>query len=191
MTMEKMESLSKDKIPSNVRLEKNLSWTKRLKVQMWDDQVRVDIRTYEDGFQRPLKKGVSLTLPRYKTLAQHYDLLTEALEKSEKKELGAKVSYHLGGGVYAGVSPGWSFVDLRQYFLPDDGEGNLHPTKRGIMLNAYEWGKLLSCAEQIEEAAPELASTETCLEDLSHCNQYGALNCKECHPFTDKLIEEL
>ena len=80
-----MESLSKDKIPSNVRLEKNLSWTKRLKVQMWDDQVRVDIRTYEDGFQRPLKKGVSLTLPRYKTLAQHYDLLTEALEKSEKK----------------------------------------------------------------------------------------------------------
>ena len=185
--MDKIESPSNQKIPSNVRLEKNLSWTKRLKVQIWDDQLRVDIRTYEDNFQRPLKKGVSLSLARYKILTQYYDLLTEALGKAEKRELGSRVSYHLGGGVYASVTPGWSFVDLRQYFVPDDGEGELHPTKRGIMLNGYEWVKLMNSAAEIEEADPELDTTITCLEDLSHCNQLGALECKECHPFADKF----
>ena len=62
------------------------------------------------------------------------ELLTEALEMCEKRELGRKVSHHLGAGVYASVTPQWTYVDIRQYFLPEDASetgGDILPTKKG------------------------------------------------------------
>ena len=36
--------------------------------------------------------------------------LSEALEMSEKRELANRVSYHLGGGIRACVTPYWTYV---------------------------------------------------------------------------------
>ena len=173
-------------LPSNVRFQKDLSWNKRVKVQVWKGEPRIDIRCYEDNFAYPLKKGVSLTLQRFKMLQFNKELLSEALEMSEKPELANRVSYHLGGGVRASVTPQWTYVDIRQYFLPEDvaqNGGDLQPTRKGLMLNQYEWKKLWDSLNAIEEAAPELEDTVTCFEDDSHQNQLAALSCKECNPF--------
>ena len=59
---------NKKKLPTNVRFQKDLSWSKRIKVQVWQGEPRIDIRCYENHFQVPLKKGISLTLPRFKML---------------------------------------------------------------------------------------------------------------------------
>ena len=127
----------KKKLPTNVRFQKDLSWNKRIKVQIWQGEPRIDIRWYENYFQVPLKKGISLTLPYFKMLEFNKELLTEALEICVKRELGT--------GVYASVTPQWTYVDIRQYFLPEDASesgGDKLPTKKGLMLNSYEWKKL-------------------------------------------------
>ena len=176
----------KKKLPTNVRFQKDLSWSKRIKVQVWQGEPRIDIRCYENHFQVPLKKGISLTLPRFKMLEFNKELLTEALEMCEKRELGRKVSYHLGAGVYASVTPQWTYVDIRQYFLPEDASesgGDILPTKKGLMLNCYEWKRLWDSLADIEQATPELEDTLVCMENESHQNQLAALSCKECNPF--------
>ena len=177
---------NKKKLPTNVRFQKDLSWNKRIKVQIWQGEPRIDIRCYENYFQVSLKKGISLTLPRFKMLEFNKELLTEALEMCEKRELGRKVSYHLGAGVYASVTPQWTYVDIRQYFLPEDASdsgGDILPTKKGLMLNSYEWKKLWDSLADIEQVTPELEDTLVCMENKSHRNQLAALSCKECNPF--------
>ena len=91
---------------SNVRLEKDLSDSKRVIVQTWRSEPRVDIRVYGADFAYP------------KVLKLNKDDLEPALIKCEKRELASKFVVHLGGRVYATVSPGWEYVDLRAYFLP-------------------------------------------------------------------------
>ena len=193
---------------SNVRLEKDLSFSKRVKVQTWRSEPRVDIRVYGADFAYPTKKGVSLTLARYKVLKLNKDDLEQALIKCEKRELASKFVVHLGGGVYATVSPGWEYVDLRAYFLPvakEEGAGEaeggelkdhpmvsvgsdtaaqLQPTKRGVMLSKAEWFRLWESQDEIEAVTPELDLTDSCLAPgLVHENQLECLDCKECHPF--------
>ena len=46
------------------------------------------------------------------------DDLEQALIKCKKRELASKFVVHLGGGVYATVTPDWEYVDLRAYLLP-------------------------------------------------------------------------
>ena len=45
------------------------------------------------------------------------DDLEQALIKCEKRELASKFVVHLRVGVYAILTPGWEYVDLRAYFL--------------------------------------------------------------------------
>ena len=61
-----------------VRLQRDLSQNKRVTVTTWNGEVRVDIRTWEDNFKFPTKKGLSLTLPRWKTLLSYQEDLTKA-----------------------------------------------------------------------------------------------------------------
>ena len=140
-------------------------------------EVRIDVRTWEDNFKFPSKKGLSLTLPRWKTLLSYEEDLTYAL----KDHSGDKVQYHLGGQ-FATVNHEYMGLDLRQYFVPA-GTVKAHPTRKGILLSEGEWTNLLSCVSQIKEAVPELESTQMCNEKADHYFHLDTLKCQECNPF--------
>ena len=94
-----------------VRFQRDLSNNKRVTVTTWNDEVRVD------NFRFPNKKGLSLTLSRWKTLLSYEDELNKAMEEAQCHQLGHKVQYHLGGGQFVTVNPDFMGLDLRQYFI--------------------------------------------------------------------------
>ena len=163
-----------------VRFQKELSNNKKVTVCDWQFEVRIDVRTWEDNFKFPNKKGLSLTLPRWKTLLSYQEDLTKAL----KDKSCDKVQYHLGGGQFATVNPEYTGLDLRQYFVPA-GTVNVHPTRKGILLSEGEWTNLLSCVSQIKEAVPELESTQMCNEKADHYFHMDTQKCQECNPFRE------
>ena len=116
-------------VKHEVRFQRDLSNNKRLTVCDWQFEVRIDVRTYKDHFKFPNKKELSLTLPRWKTLLSYREELTKALRESHSKQLNHKVQYHLGGGQFATVNPGYVELDLRQYFVPA-GTVKVRPTKK-------------------------------------------------------------
>ena len=169
-------------VKHEVRFQRDLSNNKRLTVCDWQFEVRIDVRTYEDHFKFPNKKGLSLTLPRWKTLLSYREELTNALREAHSKQLNHKVQYHLGGGQFATVNPEYLGLDLRQYFVPA-GTMKVHPTKKGIMLSEEEWNSLLSCVSDIKEVVPEMDSTQMCNEKPDHYFHLDTLYCRECNPF--------
>ena len=156
-----------------VRYEKILSKDKRVSASVWNVEIRVDIRVWENHHKCPTKKGVSLPLARWKTLINNLDMLSEALDKEERGELTEETSLHLGGGQYASVKPGYRHIDLRQFWIPDESSGELRPTRKGVTLKRAEWDKLLAVISEINASIPELATVETCLERDDHQNQSG------------------
>ena len=62
-------------VKHEVRLQRDLSQNKKVTVSTWNGE-----RTWEDNF--PNKKGLSLTLPRWKTLLSYQEDLTDALRHS-------------------------------------------------------------------------------------------------------------
>ena len=166
-----------------VRFQRDLSNNKRVSVSTWNHEVRVDIRTGEDNFRFPNKKGLSLTLPRWKTLVSYEDELNKAMQEVQCHQLDHKVQYHLGGGQFVTVNPDFMGLDLRQYFILGETNKKVHPTRKGIMLNEMEWGGLKLCVSDIEKCVPELASTQMCCERADHYFHLETLKCKECNPF--------
>ena len=167
--------------PGEMRFQRNLSVNKRLTVCIWNGEVRIDVRAWENF---PTKKGLSLTLPRWKTLLTYEDELTTALGQARCGQLNNKVQHHLGGGQFATVSPVSPTLDLRQYFMPDDLMKQILPTKKGVVLTRDEWDNLISCIQEINEAVPELESTQICSEKPDHYFHLESLKCGECNPFT-------
>ena len=72
-------------VKHEVRLQRDLSQNKKVTVSTWNGEVRVDIRTWEDNF--PNKKGLSLTLPRWKTLLSYQEDLTDALRQQLRDKM--------------------------------------------------------------------------------------------------------
>jgi hypothetical protein len=50
-------------------------------------------------------------------------------------------TYDLGEDVYVIIKAPQLRIHIMKYFLPN-GEWTLHPTKRGVTLNLYEWKEL-------------------------------------------------
>ncbi|XP_053388402.1 uncharacterized protein LOC123540135 [Mercenaria mercenaria] len=94
-----------------------------VQVNEWKGEMRVDIREWQGD--KPTKKGISLTLMRWKNFV---DQLTYA-----DKVLQDKQSYwsHLGGNVYCNITENSVCVDIRQHWKP---ENEVVPTKKGICL---------------------------------------------------------
>lgn len=53
---------------------------------------------------------------------------------------------------------GRTYVDIREWF--DDGSGELRPSKKGIALKPFEWNKLLSSADKVNDDLRRKAKTE-------------------------------
>ena len=130
----------------------------------------MDIREYVDG--RPTKKGVKLPLRRWVSLKFHEAVFKENLEKVKKGEA-TNLFTHIGGNIYVTVKNPYWCVDIREFYLREDGE--MGATQKGIRFRQDEWGKLCKCFADLEVVLPELKSTVPCYLEDSHQNQLGML----------------
>jgi hypothetical protein len=130
---------------------------------------------YTLGNTRAAKKGIPLTLGRWKIWAESTEAIDEALSKC------SAYSLHLVGNVYCTVSELGVCVDIRQYWSPPDHDGVV-PTKRGICPRPGEYTKLKEAMSSIGECVPELNGVVPCYLQSNHQNQLGYLQCAECSP---------
>ena len=150
-------------------LRENIGNGRYLEVAEWKNEKRIDLREW-DG-DKPTKKGISLTLMRWKNLVDALEFVDEALEKK------SAYTAHLGGNVFINIEQGCVCVDIRQYWKP---QGDLVPTRKGLCLRPDEYKKLKEIIPQI--TLPEMDSVVPCYLQSDHMNQMGALQCSECNP---------
>ena len=89
----------------------------------------------------------------------------------------------IGGGYYISVTSGFFCVDIRKFFLPYSGTVE-KPTRQGIALRLREWSQIRKLVEEINNAYPVLVTALPCYLQEDHQNQLGALQCRECYPFS-------
>jgi hypothetical protein len=123
----------------------------------------------------PTKKGISLSLGRWKILVDSIEDIDEALDH------GRAYIRHLGGNVYCKVEERCVCVDIRQYWKPL-GQDAVVPTKKGICLRPEEYKKLKDIVPDIGGVIPELDGVVPCYLRSDHQNQEGLLECSECNP---------
>ena len=140
-------------------------------VTEWKGEKRVDLREWQDD--TPTKKGISLTLMRWKNWVDYIEYLDQALADK------TAYSNHLGGNVYCTVTEGSGCVDIRQYWKPEE---ELNPTRKGLCLRPLEYQRLKDLIPEIGQTLPELDAVVPCYLQSDHMNQLGMLQCPECNP---------
>ena len=114
---------------------------------------------------KPTKKGISLTLMRWKNWVDYLEHADQA--RAEKKNYMG----HLGGNVYCTVKEGSSCMDIRQFWKPKD---EVVPTKKGLCLRPLEYSALKEVIPEIGTTLPELDAVVPCYAQSDHMNQLGA-----------------
>lgn len=109
-------------------------------------------------------------------------LLPDIERCMQNKENNCEMKWHIGGGVYVSINPGYSTVDIRHFWKPEDAVKPV-PTRKGVTLNRQKLSRLLQATQELRECVPELNDTDLCAFSESHQNQLGMLNCPECTPF--------
>ncbi|KAL4857528.1 RNA polymerase II transcriptional coactivator [Chlorella vulgaris] len=117
-------------------------------VRQYGGKSMVDVREFyeKDNSLKPGAKGLALQPEGWAVLVQQAGALTGALEAGDdafRVELGASTKR-------ASISTfkGRHSVDLREYY---EKEGEMRPGKKGIALQAEEWGKLCTAAAQLSQ----------------------------------------
>ena len=152
---------------TNVSLGNN----RYLKVCSWKGETRVDLREWEND--KPTKKGISLTLLRWKELVDSIDDVNEALRKNEDYQV------HIGRNVYCTFRKNNPCVDVRQYWKPQD---DVMRCKKGLCLRPSEFETLRQSFPDVAAAIPELSALVPCRFQSDHMNQLGYFSCSECNP---------
>lgn len=144
-------------------------------------EINIHIRHFigSNGHFFATKKGVTFPLSRWLMFESLLPDIEKYLQNSESME---EMKWHIGGGVYVSITPGYTTVDIRHFWKPDDALEPV-PTRKGVTLNKTKLAKLLQAVEEVRECVPELNDTELCAFSESHQNQLGMLSCKECTPF--------
>ena len=147
-----------------------------VQVTEWKGELRVDLREWIDD--KPTKKGISLTLMRWKNWVNYVEHVDRALEDKEAYR------GHLGGNVYCTSGEGSKCVDLRQYWKPEE---TVVPTKKGLCLRPLEYDVLKQLIPEIINTLPELNAVIPCYLQSDHMNQEEALQCTECTPNASQI----
>ena len=122
--------------------------------------LRVDLREWKDD--KPTKKGISLTLMRWKNWVDSLEYADQA--RAEKNPIWD----HLGGNVYCTVTEGSLCMDIRQFWKPKD---ELVPNKKGLCLRPIDYSDLKELVPQIGTTLPELDRVVPCYMQSDHMNQ--------------------
>ena len=154
---------------SNVRCKLDLGNSRFVRVNEWKEELRVDLREWNGD--APTKKGISLTLMRYKNFVDGIENVDKAIQDKEPYQK------HLGGNVYCTVNG--VCVDIRQYWKPEE---EVVPTKKGLCLRPLEYQRLKELILEVGQTLPELDTVVPCYLEGDHMNQLGMLGCSECNP---------
>ena len=142
-----------------------------IEVTEWKGELRVDLREWKDD--KPTKKGISLTLMRWKNWVDYLEYADQA--RTEKQNYKS----HLGGNVYCTITEGSTCMDIRQYWKPQE---EVIPTKKGLYLRPLEYIAAKELLTEIGRVLPELDGVVPCYMQSDHMNQLGTLRCSECNP---------
>ena len=101
---------------------------------------------------------------------------------------GDPVAYRqsIGGGYYVSITSGFYCIDICKFFVPY-GETDVKPTCQGIALRLCESGEMRKIIDTINNAYPSLGTALPCYLGDDHQNQIGALQCRECYPFSTDM----
>ncbi|XP_061191783.1 uncharacterized protein LOC133200039 [Saccostrea echinata] len=146
--------------------------------------INVHIRhfTESNGRYFATKKGLTFPLCRRLKFDSLLPDIANYLQNNETHtgDTDGEMKWHIGGDVFVSVYPGYTSVDIRHFWKPDDAPEPV-PTRKGVSLNKYKLTRLLQAVE-VREYVPELNDTELCAFSESHLNQLGMLSCPECTP---------
>jgi len=150
---------------------------------MFKGELLVHIREYQlvNGMELHTKKGICFNAKRW---ACFRDLLPEISRQVDlmKADQPVDFSKQLGGKYYVTLKSGVKCVNLRRYFVPQNGNKEL-PTRSGIGLRLGEWSTLLEKIDLLHQEVPDLKSARPCYLSPDHMNQITYLSCMECSPF--------
>ena len=121
--------------------------------------------------------------------AQFRQMVEQIEDNVRNLQSGEVVSYResIGGGYYVSITSGFACIDVRKFFIPE-GETDIKPTRQGIALRLREWGQMKKIMDQINAIYPSLGTALPCYLGGDHQNQLGALQCRECYPFTESIF---
>lgn len=142
------------------------------------NKVNIHIRHFTNNGLVPTKKGVTFPLSRWLM----FESILPDIQKYLQNRSDEEMKWHIGGGVYVSITPGYTTVDIRHFWKPDDALEPV-PTRKGVTLNNQKLTRLLQVVEEVHQCIPELNDIELCAFSESHQNQLGLLNCPECTPF--------
>jgi hypothetical protein len=115
-----------------------------------DDEIRL--------FEDESNKVATFSYPRWAQFAESSDEIDNAVSKLIREEV--KLRLHIGASWYVSVTTGYRCVDIRKYYMAQDGA--VKPTKTGIALRLYEWSRLLEVVKDIKEKHPKVAQAQPC-----------------------------
>jgi len=98
---------------------------------------------------------------------------------------GDPVAYkvYIGGAYYVSITSGLYCIDIRKWFVPY-GETDVKPTRQDIALRLRKWTTMRNIIDAVNNAYPSLGTALPCYLSEDHQNQVGALQCRECNPFS-------
>jgi len=120
--------------------------------------------------------------------AQFRQAIEEVEANVKRLRAGDAVNYKqsIGGGYYISVTSGFFCIDIRKFFVPY-GETDVKPTRQGIALRLREWDEMRKIMDAINNTYPPLGTALPCYFSDDHQTQLGALQCRECYPFTKDI----
>lgn len=150
----------------------------------YNNQLQIHVRQFNryDTQLYPTKKGVTLTLSRWRMLEFSQKDLDKYFEDYLSGSISEEHSIHLGGGIYVTVNNKFPVINIRHWWKPND-ETEPKPTKRGLILNRDKWSLLKDVMTLIRDFVPELNDASIGCDEEDHQNQLGMLRCRECNPF--------
>ena len=119
------------------------------------------------------------TKTRWRSFMSFVDDINEEVKKLKENKTEFRYCQAYGGGWKVSVSSGFWCVDLRQFYLNEEGEEK--PTRHGIALRLREWEMLMNTIDRMRIEHPDLfAGIPLCNHD--HLLEW--LRCPECLPYT-------
>lgn len=156
-----------------------------LTASVYNGNVNIHLRHFieQNGQSIPTKRGVVFNLGRWVRFESLIEEIGEFLETYWKQS--AEIQWHVGGGVFVSLTPKYSTVDIRHYWVPPGADKPLH-TKKGVCLDRFKFNRLKASLSELHDRVPELSDVDLCMFSESHKNQEGMLSCPECTPFKNE-----
>lgn len=152
--------------------------------QNYEGNMYIHIRYFDTtprGKPYPSKKGIALTLEKWKKLTEDcIGDIDKALDDLKQEDANVSYKEHLGHNVHVTVDQEYGFVDIRKWWLPEKAE-MIVATRKGISLTVAMWKELKKTIPVIRKRfQEELDSIRYCY--LDHNNQMSMLECRSCNP---------